>query len=110
MPPAFVLYPGFKEGMNIYSMYVANERAVPFWVTKWNSQVLLVTSVGTLRGRAPYYGNPTVTGELFSVYRENERTDTYSKIEERTVRSPGTYNWLWVEPTLEAQFEKPPGC
>jgi len=91
--------------MNIYGMFVANERRVPFWVTKWGAQVLRVTGVGELRGRPPYYGNPRVTGTVFSLYRDGERTQTFAPVENRDI-SAGTYNWVWVEPT-DAQIEGP---
>lgn len=99
--------------MNIYAMFRANEKQIPFWVSKWKSQVLRVTEIEAFRGGPPYYGNPPVSGEIFSIYRTrpsppshtaptrstyaDERTDTYRKIEEREV-SAGTFNWVWMEP------------
>ncbi len=93
----FRTHPSFKDGMNIYMMFVANEGRCPFWVTKWTSQAFLVTAVGDLKGEPPYYGNPVVSGELYSLFHNNERTDTLWKKEDRTI-SAGTFNWTWLEP------------
>lgn len=90
--------------MNIYLMFLANEKQLPIWVTKWTSQVLRVTTIDELKGRAPYFGNPRVVGELFSNYGQGKPTETFYKVEDRVVSSPGTYNWRWVEP-VDAKFD-----
>lgn len=94
----FKVHPKFRDGMNIYTMFMANDEATPFWVTKWSAQALLVTRVHPLSGPAPYFGNPIVEGTLYSLFLDGQRTDTFWPVENRKVTSAGSFNWLWVLP------------
>jgi len=58
-----------EQQLNVYQMYVQNDRQVPFWLTRttWGGTIAKVIHVGELRGSAPYYGNPAVLAEFYDV-------------------------------------------
>lgn len=81
--------------LNIYEMFVANGARPGFWVsrTTWGNMCARVTSVGELRGPAPYFGNPTVLADLYDLQTGVLR-DSAVKLP-----VPGTYKtWRKIEP------------
>lgn len=86
--------------LNVFQMYVANDRKPGFWLrrTTWGNTVAKVVSVGELTGHAPYYGNPKVHADIF-----NFRT---GKLKEAGARIPaaGTYKtWRQIDPPAWAE-------
>jgi hypothetical protein len=81
--------------MNIYQMYVEHNKKPGFWIrrTTWGNTCAKVTSVGPLKGRPPYYGNPEVLADVFNIH-----AGTLVE-KDAVVPVPGTYKtWRWVDP------------
>ncbi|MBK1667315.1 hypothetical protein CKO28_04610 [Rhodovibrio sodomensis] len=78
---------------NIYEMAV--EHGGPgFWIhrTSWGKTCARVVAVGDLTGRPPYYGNPPVLMDVYSL--EGELKDAMAP-----VPVPGTYkSWRQIQP------------
>ncbi|NTZ43193.1 hypothetical protein G7A66_08830 [Altererythrobacter sp. SALINAS58] len=78
---------------NIFQMYVAHGKA-GFWLrrTTWDATCAKVVAVGELSGCPPYYGNPPVLADIYSLD---------GKLKEELARIPasGTYKtWRQIAP------------
>jgi hypothetical protein len=81
--------------MNVYEMYVEHGKMPGFWLrrTTWGNTCAKVTSVGELKGRPPYYGNPEVRADIYDLYTGD------MKEAEVVVPVPGTYKtWRLIQP------------
>ncbi|MEV4606750.1 hypothetical protein MRBLMR1_001707 [Neorhizobium sp. LMR1-1-1.1] len=79
---------------NIFQMYVANRNRTGFWIrrTTWGDTVAQVTSIGPLVGPAPYFGNPKVFANIYSL-------GGVPKEKGAKIPVPGTYKtWRQIEP------------
>ena len=93
--------------MNIYQMYEINNNEAGFWVIRdsWGKTVAKVTMIGKqtsgkLKGRPPYYNNPTVFCELYDLDTGNiiqNKLEYYQKDGRTTISSPGTYTYNMVD-------------
>ncbi len=86
--------PAFSA-LNVYEMFVANGSQVGFWLTRtvWNDVCARVTFVGELKGPAPFFGNPPVTGDWFYL-RSGQLIKANAEI-----AWPGTYKtWRQIPP------------
>lgn len=80
---------------NVFQMYVANGEEPGFWLrrTTWGNTCAQVTSVGELKGPAPYFGNPPVQADIYDI-----RTGEL-KEKDATIPVPGTYKtWRCIAP------------
>lgn len=78
---------------NIFQMYVAHD-GPGFWLrrTTWESTCARVVGIGELTGPAPYYGNPPVLADVYSL-------DGRLKEELASLPVPGTFKtWRQIEP------------
>lgn len=81
--------------MNVFEMYVANGRRPGFWLrrTTWGNTCAKVTSVGELKGKPPYYGNPKVLADIFDLQTGD------LKEAGAVIPVPGTYKtWRRIQP------------
>lgn len=60
--------PGFSD-CNVYQMWVAEREHGPVWIrrTTWANLCARIVSVGPFTGPAPYFGNPEVRADLYSL-------------------------------------------
>jgi hypothetical protein len=85
---------GFSS-LNVFEMYVANGKKPGFWLrrTTWENTCAKVTSIGALKGPAPYYGNPVVLVDIYDL-QTGAVKDRGAKIP-----VPGTYKtWRRIDP------------
>ena len=82
---------------NIFQMYVANGNKAGFYVRRdsWSTIYARVVTIdgrteGPLRGRPPYYGDPTVTMDVF--YNDGSRQKS-----NQMLSCPGTYTYTRLE-------------
>ena len=78
---------------DVFQMYVANSEQPGFWIrrTTWGNTIAQITSVGPFTKPGPYYGNPVVLADIYSLSGE---------LRERGARipAPGTYKtWRLAE-------------
>lgn len=81
--------------MNVYDMYLEHGKRPGFWLRRitWGNTVAKVTSVGALKGRPPYYGNPEVTADIFDLHSGALKENGAA------IPVPGTFKtWRWVQP------------
>lgn len=86
---------------NVFEMYVANGGA-GFWVrrTTWGGTCARVVRVGEMTAPAPYFGNPSVLMDVYSLCGQLKEQATQLPV-------PGTYKtWRQIEPPEWADTAK----
>ena len=79
--------------MNIFDMYVA-QGGTGFWVRRatWDNTCARVVCVGRFTGPPPYFGNPTVLADVYSLTGQIKEGAV-------TLPAPGAYgNWNRIDP------------
>lgn len=83
------------SSINVYEMWAASsEQPGGLWIsrTTWSNMCAHITNVGEFKGTAPYFGNPKVFANLYSMQGQLKQTGA-----EITV--PGTYKtWRQIPP------------
>lgn len=90
--------------MNIYQMYHSNDCKFGFYVIRdsWRTVIGRITKIEgvkegeKIKGKSPYYGNPTVYVELYKVFDNEdglaeELCNSGHFIGEEILSCPGTY-------------------
>lgn len=79
---------------NLFQAFVENGRKEGFWAIRdgWGNSCAKITSVEKANGRAPYYGNPEMTGVLYRLDDGSVVRDPYERF------SPGRGGWHWMQP------------
>ena len=82
-----------SRDVNVFEMYVANGGA-GFWLrrTTWGGTCARVVRVGAITGPDPYYGNPSVLVDVYSLSGQLKEGPVQLPV-------PGTYKtWRQIEP------------
>lgn len=81
--------------VNVYEMWVASkEHPGGLWITRttWADMCAHVRSVGEFKGPAPYFGNPKVIGDLYTLGGHLKQVGFEISV-------PGTYKtWRQIAP------------
>jgi hypothetical protein len=81
--------------MNVYQMYVASkDNPDGVWIqrTTWSNMCARIKAVGEFKGPEPYFGNPEVRADLYSLSGELRQTNAVIPV-------PGTYKTWRQIPT-----------
>ena len=83
------------SNLNVYEIWMAGNGAPEgVWIkrTTWSSVCARITSIGPVKGPAPYFGNPRVTADLFFL-------DGTLKQRSIDIPAPGTFKtWRKIPP------------
>lgn len=89
---------------NIYQMYAANGNRCGFWVRRnsWSNNVAQVTSIagqteGPLTGKAPYYNNPKVFGNVYRATTGSCSWNMGGSGKGQELTSAGTYGYELID-------------
>lgn len=77
---------GFST-MNVYQMYVASKEELGgVWIrrTTWANLCARIKSVGPFKGAEPYYGNPEVRADIYTLNGSLHQANA-------VISAPGTY-------------------
>ena len=83
---------GFSA-QNVYQMWIAGHEHGDVWIrrTTWSNLCARIVRVGALTGPAPYFGNPEVRADVYSL-------DGALVEANAVIRVPGTYKtWRLIE-------------
>jgi hypothetical protein len=71
--------------LNVYQMWFASQPQ-SLWITRttWSNLCAKVTSIGEVKGPAPYYGNPEVRADMYNSSGQCTQRGTVISV-------PGTY-------------------
>lgn len=90
------------DNPNLYQMYVQNGERAGFWIRRstWANTCAKARSVGELKGKPPYYGNPKVFADVYDLRSGNLREES------APMPAPGTFKtWHRIDPPGWAVLE-----